>query len=404
MDVTRVDLAGLAQTVLAAARLPDADRRGPGVLARAAADVPARSNPAIKIHTAAALHLRAEEFGAGCFRRFAPLPHPGEMPAWFHRESHVAQTEPLRMLAIPDGHLLHLAHTPVVLNADADAVVHDFSGRYAPLVNHVDVDVGQILDQAQTVAGRVFVLGDEVAPLNYAHWVLDALPRLRALERLRPQQDVRVAVGPLTAAFQRETLNRCGFGDARIIELKAMHALRADELLATSDLPDPPHPAFKAAPWALRFLRRHLGAGACGDAPARRDGRRLYVSRGDGAGRRVVNEPALLQALRPLGFEAVQLAGRSVAEQAALFADARLIVGPHGAGLTNALFAPPGAGMLELFPCSYGLAALYVLAMGAQLRYAYLTVKDVVSGSRVQLDDMHVDVDQVATMCREMLQ
>ena len=403
MGETRIDLAGLAQSVIAAARLPDADMLGSGVLARAAAHVPPRTNHGIAVRTATKLNLPVEEVEKGCFRRFAPLVHPGEMPPWFHRQSHVAQTEALRMLALPGGHLLHLTHTPVVLNADADVVVQDFSGRYAPLVNHVDVDVRQILGQAQNVAGSVFVLGDEVAPLNYAHWVLDALPRLKALERLRPKQDVRVAVGPLTAAFQRETLHHCGFDDARIIELGPMQALRADELLVTGDLPDPQHPAFKAASWALHFLRDHLGAGVCGNTPARRDGRRVYISRGDGAGRRVVNERALLKALRPLGFEAVQLAGRSVREQAALFADASLIVGPHGAGLTNAVFAPPGAGMLELFPRSYGLAALYVLAMGARLRYAYLIAQDVVRGSHEQLDDMRVDVNQVVTMCREML-
>ncbi len=405
MAATPIDLAALAACVVKAAGSPDADVHGSGIaLANAAQRVGARSNRGIAVASAAQLQLAPPELiAAKCFRRFPPLQHPGALPEWFNPQSHVAETADLRLLRLPGGHLLHLAHAPVVLAAGADAVVRDFSGRYAPLVNHVDLDLAPILRGARAVSGPVFVLGDEIAPPNYCHWMLDALPRLQALERLGARRDVSVAVAPLTARFQRETLHRCGFDDARIIELGSLQALRAGELLATSDLPDPPHPAFKASAWALRLLRSRLGAGIVSDAPARRDGRRLYVSRGDGAGRRVVNEAALLLALRPLRVEAVQLAGMTVREQAALFAEAAFIVGPHGAGLTNAVFARPGTGLLEIFPRSYGMASYSVLAMGVRLRYAYLIAQDIVAGSRAQLDDMRVDVAEVTATCGTML-
>lgn len=402
MDGARIDLGELAARVAAIAGMARDEVLGSGAaLAAAAMRVGPRTNPAIALHTSGELGLRDEICAADCFRRFQPLTHPFAMPPWFTARSHEALMSPVRLLAVPGGHLLHLAHAPVVLTAAGDAVVQDFSGRFAPLVNHTELDIPAILRRALPVRGAVFVLGDEVAPLNYCHWLLDALPRLYALQRRRPARDVRIAVTPLTAAFQRETLHRCGFDDDRIIQLSPLSALRADELLVTSDLPDPPHPAFKAAPWAIRFLCRHLGKVHA--TPARRDGRRLYISRGDAGGRRVVNESALLRALRPLGFEAVRLDGMSVQEQAALFAEAAFIVGPHGAGLTNAVFAPQETRLLELFPPTYGMASYYLLAAGARLRYEYLIAPEVARGSRAQLDDMRVNTTAVVAKCRDML-
>ena len=38
-----------------------------------------------------------------------------------------------------------------------------------------------------------------------------------------------------------------------------------------------------------------------------------------------------------------------VAQQAKLFSEAEFVVAPHGAGLTNMVFAPPGTRLFELF-------------------------------------------------------
>lgn len=403
MTTAAIDLAETATALVTQAGDAHANVHGDGAaLARAAERVPPRTNLFIRRATSADLPgVTSERFAPAAWRRLAPLDHPGRMPPWFSRESHIAVTDEVRLIRIPGGTLLHLAHAPVLLSG-AQAMVRDASGRFAPLVNHVPVDLGAILRQARSMSGTVFALGDEIQPLNYCHWLIDALPRLAVMRAVTGEAPVAVAVTPLAAGFQRETLRLCGFDDAEIIELAPMQALQAETLLATSDLPAPPHPAFKAAPWALAYLRARIG-GLHGMVRARPDGRRLYLSRNDGVGRRILNEDDLMAALAPLGIERETLSGKTVREQAALLASTRFVVAPHGAGLANLVFAPPGAAVLELFPRSYGTPAYYVLAAGARLRYAYLTTPDVVPGSRTQLDDMRVDVAAVAAKCREML-
>lgn len=78
-----------------------------------------------------------------------------------------------------------------------------------------------------------------------------------------------------------------------------------------------------------------------------------------GAGRTLTNLPELLDALH-LAFgareqQAEQVVlfdhrGLSVAEQAALYARAAVVIGVHGAGFANALWAPSGAHIVEIVP------------------------------------------------------
>jgi len=55
------------------------------------------------------------------------------------------------------------------------------------------------------------------------------------------------------------------------------------------------------------------------------------------------NEPEVETALLRHGFSVVYPQNYSVDEQVAMFSRARVVVGPHGAGLTNTVFAPQGS-------------------------------------------------------------
>jgi capsular polysaccharide biosynthesis protein len=211
---------------------------------------------------------------------------------------------------------------------------------------------------------------------------------------------VSVIVSEQDAPFKRATLRACGIADERVVWLPDFAAARAERLLVPRDCRAIPHPAHKAAPWALDFLRSRVGLAAPLGRPTPR---KLYVSRADAAGRRVLNEDAVMRVLAPLGYHSVTLSGRSVAEQAALFAGASRVVGPHGAGLTNIVFAPPGARLLEILPRSYGTPAFYLLAAGGGVEYASYVAADVRPGGRDQVDDVVIDLADFVRCCGALL-
>ena len=61
---------------------------------------------------------------------------------------------------------------------------------------------------------------------------------------------------------------------------------------------------------------------------------------------------------------------RTQAELLALFASADVVVGPHGAGLTNTVISWPGVGVVEFVP-QHGLTNLVYLQMGLLLGHRW---------------------------------
>ena len=98
--------------------------------------------------------------------------------------------------------------------------------------------------------------------------------------------------------------------------------------------------------------------------------RRLYVTR-EGAGtRRLLNEEALAGMLgSEFGFERVRNESLSLAEQAALYRNAEIVLGPHGAGLTNVVFARKPRALIELYH-SFPQPFFATLAGALDLKYA----------------------------------
>jgi capsular polysaccharide biosynthesis protein len=249
-----------------------------------------------------------------------------------------------------------------VISAD-DTLLFDLSPYYGAFVpSQHPIFLRPLLPPVHRVTGSVGVLTTRGVD-NYYHFLTDVLPRLAVLEQAHMVPD-RYLVNRRTR-FQRDLLDLVGIGPDRVIASVEVPHLRADELLVGS-LPDS---HLRTPPWIVEWLRARLLPEA--SAPPRR---RLYVTRGDRPHtRRVDNEREVLDVLEPLGFDVVDPGVLSVAEQVSSFAQAEMVVGPHGAGLTNIAFCPSGATVIELFPPDYVNPCYWNLAAQVDgLRYRYL--------------------------------
>jgi capsular polysaccharide biosynthesis protein len=125
--------------------------------------------------------------------------------------------------------------------------------------------------------------------------------------------------------------------------------------------------------------------------------RRVYLSRKDAMMRRVLNEPAVEALLQAHGFETVQTERLSVFEQVALFSNAEIIAGPHGAGLTNAVFAD-APHIIEFLPADLWDLGYYVgLAISCGGTYNGI----VCDGGAIG-DDMTVNLSILETTLNEL--
>lgn len=78
-----------------------------------------------------------------------------------------------------------------------------------------------------------------------------------------------------------------------------------------------------------------------------RERRKIYVARR--MGRCMGNEPELMEGLTARGFQTFYLEDMSVMEQIRVFKEAEIIVGAHGAGHANIIWANKGVHLLEVF-------------------------------------------------------
>ncbi|NJM56880.1 MAG: glycosyltransferase family 61 protein, partial [Synechococcales cyanobacterium RU_4_20] len=206
----------------------------------------------------------------------------------------------------------------------------------------------QSLPPSQTLAGTAVLLSTLSGHVYY-HWMIDLLPRIGLLRQELQQQRLgfdhidHFIVNSLEAKFQRETLQHLGVPLEKVIESDRVPHLQAETLL----VPSFPGQLDWIPPATIDFLRQQFLPKAAQNGTQTHP-KRIYISRQGARYRRVLNEDQVLEILRPYGFVSVSLEELSVCEQAALFAQAEIIVAPHGSGLTNLVFCQPHTQILEL--------------------------------------------------------
>ena len=119
-----------------------------------------------------------------------------------------------------------------------------------------------------------------------------------------------------------------------------------------------------------------------------------------------MNEPQLERILREAGFMAVELESCSWPEQVAMFADAEVILAPHGAALANTVFCQPGALLVEISTRAGYRDYYFRLAASSGVRYRFLEARPRVTASSpiraTENENMIIDLNSVQDLLRSL--
>lgn len=150
------------------------------------------------------------------------------------------------------------------------------------------------------------------------------------------------------------------------------------------------------SPQELKWIRRQVLSEI--DEPHTQHGKRLFVSRADANKRNIINQDAVADLLSQFGIDMIIPGNFSYSEQVAAFSNAELIIGPHGAGLTNIMYSE-NATVIELLIEHTKNKHYYVLSNLLGLKYDYIwceTKEDAHMESRHS--DMTVDTERLETV------
>ena len=218
------------------------------------------------------------------------------------------------------------------------------------------------LPKPRHLPGKTFLLASTGAETFY-HWMLESLPRL-ALWKMAGGSLGKVdhwLVSRKSPSFVRESLTHLGIPWESVLDFGENQHWTCETLELCSLASDWGMPS----DLAVNFLRASFGVPtASGNA------KRFYLVRGETRDRRVMEETNLVAALRKEGFEPLDSGRLGIRATAAALAGAEWIIAPHGAALTNMVFAPPGCRILEIFNPSFTNPCYRMLAARCHHKYS----------------------------------
>ena len=208
---------------------------------------------------------------------------------------------------------------------------------------------------------------------NYYHFLFDDISRIALYEHLEDASELRFVVAK-PKPWQMAIFSAAGI-DRQLLPLRdGLYRLR-NVWVAPRGLTSIINFRTRCFDRVLTIQER-LGLPAS-DPPKRR----LFVSRASTTHRRILNEVEAQRRLMSDGFQIVRPETLSFIDQVRLFADAEIVIGAFGAGLTNAAFMKPGAALLEIAPPTSTIFtahnAIFSTMSGLkQLRYGLVTGSD----------------------------
>ena len=200
---------------------------------------------------------------------------------------------------------------------------------------------------------------------NYYHWHIFALGKLAVLKE---ENLIENSLFILPRKYQKypfaiASMEKFGVKKEQIVFLRRKSNIKVAELPLIKNPQN--HPIL------FNNIQQTLIEGVKG----RNDfGDKIYISRANMSARYVENEEEMMAMLTKYGFKKLIADKFSYAEQIAIFSQAKYLISPHGAALTNMLFMPKNSYVLEFATGFHPLKPLtdfYKLASMLNINYLY---------------------------------
>lgn len=236
----------------------------------------------------------------------------------------------------------------------------------------------------QIIPGRVVVLA-RWAGLKYFHWLGEIFSAcyLLSLAKINLDEVDYFLVNAPFPKYQQEMLQILGISPDKILDSDSYPYIQAEELI----IPYYGNVDGWFPKLAVDFLRdiflskqaseRLLQSSEKTLELSPKLPKKIYLSREQVSYRKVINELEVRDFLAILGFVTIIPESLSITEQVSLFSQVEVVISPHGAGLTNAMFCPLGTKIIELFNPDYVYGCFWAIASQVGLDYYYLISQEI---------------------------
>lgn len=182
---------------------------------------------------------------------------------------------------------------------------------------------------------------------NYYHFIVEVLPRLMMINQLEELKDIPLLISKKLHPNLIELLDCLNYRQNQVIEIEKDHGVMVDNLYYPSDLSrilniymDETWPTALAV--SVKWLKKtvdYIKSNYLKEKTV--PYRKIYIKRGKKPYRMLLNEKKIETRMIDLGFEINSCDDMSIESQIKLFSQAKVIVSPTGAAMTNILWCSP---------------------------------------------------------------
>ncbi|UOQ67220.1 glycosyltransferase family 61 protein [Hymenobacter volaticus] len=235
----------------------------------------------------------------------------------------------------------------------------------------------------------IAVVHDEWSVGNYYHWLVDSLPRLLVLREKYPNYLLLIPdFLPPKNTPDYIKISAAILGFEKYFPVNTRQIVKAKHVV----LPELTAESLFQNPILIQRVRTELiGALGSGNTEPKK---RVYASRATQSVRRVINENEVITLLEGYGFEIVLFENLSFVQQVQLMQQTAVFMGVHGAGMTNLLFLPSNARIVELLNQESGDLCYFRLASCCALSY-FCVPCQATDTSALNQSDLLVDINQL---------
>ncbi|MEG3990202.1 glycosyltransferase family 61 protein [Microcoleus sp. S28C3] len=202
----------------------------------------------------------------------------------------------------------------------------------------------------------------------YAHWISEGLTRLEALEYYSKKTGKKplLIIDKNPPHWKIKSLELMGYRVEDCIQWNGYRA-KINELVICSKRREEGRVSIKACSWVKERILGNIDSYASSKIPLSPN---VFLSRRQTNARRILNEEEVIETLAKMDFVTYVLEDIDWQEQVKIFAQTKIIVAPHGAGLTNMIFSHR-ATIIEIFGQKIS-HFFYTIAQGLGFNYGCL--------------------------------
>ena len=230
---------------------------------------------------------------------------------------------------------------------------------------------------------------------NYAHWMLDVLPRIKLLLSKMLISEIKNIYVTKLNKFQNQSFSFLGLKSFKIIDPNIFRHVKADQIISVS------HPYYfkktwfyaqsNLPSWIIKFLRNDISKKV---KFKKKSYKRIFIDRSDSLQNhsKLINNTEVIKYLKSKRYKCLRLTELNLKDQISIFKNCNTVIAPHGAGLTNIAFCKKNTKVIEIIPQDNKNFLFKRISKINKLKYKSIYLDKIYNNKN---GDMHLNLDDL---------